>query len=65
MKISKIVVGLIVVVNCLVLAALLLANAVLMYLDPSVLFLSQNAVNFMIAFVLIVLAADYFRQVKD
>ncbi len=61
MKISKIVVGLIVVV----LAALLLANAVLMYLDPSVLFLSQNAVNFMIAFVLIVLAADYFRQVKD
>ncbi len=60
MKINKLVIGLVVIAF----SALLLANAVLTYLDPSNAIFSQTVVNIIIAFVLIVLAADYFNEAK-
>jgi hypothetical protein len=60
MKINKLVIGLVVIAF----SALLLANAVLNYLDPSNAIFSQTVVNIIIAFVLIVLAADYFNEAK-
>jgi uncharacterized membrane protein len=61
MKIDKLVVGLIV----LVLAALLLANGVLMFVDPNSQLFAQDAVNVIVAFVLVVLAGSYFKEVKE
>jgi hypothetical protein len=61
MKIDKLVVGLIV----LVLAALLLANGVLMIIDPNSQIFRQDAVNIIVAFVLVVLAGSYFNEAKE
>jgi hypothetical protein len=61
MKIDKLVVGLIV----LVLAALLLANGVLMIVDPNSQILGQDAINIIVAFVLVVLAGSYFNEAKE
>ncbi len=61
MKIDKLVVGLIVIV----LAALLLANGIIFFVDPSGQFISQEAVNVMIAFVLVVLAGSFFNEAKQ
>ena len=61
MKIDKLVVGLIV----LVLAALLLANGVLMIIDPNSQIFGQDAVNISVAFVLVVLAGSYFNEAKE
>jgi hypothetical protein len=61
MKISKLIVGILVIV----LAALLLANAVLNIVDPSNLLFSQNVVNLTISVVLIILAAEYFNESKQ
>jgi hypothetical protein len=61
MKINKLVIGIVVIA----LSALLLANAVLTYLDPSNAIFSQTIVNIIFAFVLIILAADYFNEAKE
>jgi uncharacterized membrane protein len=61
MKISKLVVGILVIA----LSALLLASAVLTYLDPTNALFSQTVVNIIIALVLIILAADYFNEAKE
>jgi hypothetical protein len=61
MKIDKLVVGLIV----LVLAALLLANAVLIIVDPSTQIFGQDAVNIIVALVLVVLAGSYFKEMQE
>jgi hypothetical protein len=61
MKINKLVIGLTVIA----LSALLLANAVLTYLDPNSAIFSQTIVNIIIAFVLIILAADYFNEARE
>jgi sterol desaturase/sphingolipid hydroxylase (fatty acid hydroxylase superfamily) len=61
MKISILIVGILVIV----LAALLLANAVLNIVDPSNLLFSQNVVNLTISVVLIILAAEYFNESKQ
>jgi hypothetical protein len=61
MKIDKLVVGLIV----LVLAALLLANAVLIIVDPSTHIFGQDAVNIIVALVLVVLAGSYFKEMQE
>ena len=60
-EIDKLVVGLIV----LVLAALLLANGVLMIIDPNSQIFGQDAVNIIVAFVLVVLAGSYFNEAKE
>jgi hypothetical protein len=61
MKIDKLVVGLIVIV----LAALLLANGIITVVDPSSQLFAQNAVNIIVAFVLVVLAGSYFNEAKQ
>jgi uncharacterized membrane protein len=61
MKIDKLIVGLIVIV----LAALLLANGVITFVDPNSQLFAQNAVNVIVAFVLVVLAASYFKETKE
>jgi uncharacterized membrane protein len=61
MKIDKLVVGLIVIV----LAALLLANGVLTFVDPNSQLFAQNAINIIVAFVLVVLAGSYFNEAKQ
>ena len=49
----------------LVLAALLLANGVLMIIDPNSQIFRQDAVNIIVAFVLVVLAGSYFNEAKE
>jgi hypothetical protein len=61
MKIDKLVVGLIVIV----LAALLLANGIITVVDPISQLFAQNAVNIIVAFVLVVLAGSYFNEAKQ
>ena len=61
MKIDKLVVGLVV----LILAALLLANGVLLLVAPPTQLLSQDAVNIIVGFVLVVLAGAYFNEAKE
>ncbi len=61
MKIDKLMVGLIVIV----LAALLLANGIIMYVEPNSQLFEQNTVNVIVAFVLVVLAGSYFNEAKD
>jgi hypothetical protein len=61
MKTNNLVIGLIV----LVLAALLLADGVISYTDPSAQLFSLGDVKGIVGFVLVVLAASYFRASKD
>jgi len=61
MKIDKLVEGLIVIVF----AALLLANGIIFFVDPSSQIFSQEAVNVIVAFVLVVLAAGYFKEAQE
>jgi hypothetical protein len=61
MKIDKLVVGLIVIV----LAALLLSNGIIFFVDPSSQYISQEAINVIVAFVLVVLAGAYFNEAKE
>ena len=61
MKIDKLVVGLIVIVF----AALLLANGIITVVDPNSQLFDQNAVNIIVAFVLVVLAGSYFNEAKQ
>lgn len=61
MKINKLVTGILVIV----LAALLLANAVITIVDPSSQIFTQNAINIIVAVVLIILAASYFNEAKE
>ena len=61
MKIDKLVEGLIVIV----LAALLLANGIIFFVEPSGQIFSQEAVNVIVAFVLVVLAASFFKEAKE
>ena len=61
MKIDKLVVGLVV----LVLAALLLANGVLIMVSPGTQLFSQDIVNIIVGFVLVVLAGAYFNEAKE
>ena len=49
----------------LVLAALLLANGVLILVAPPTQLLSQDAVNIIVGFVLVVLAGAYFNEAKE
>jgi hypothetical protein len=61
MKIDKLVVGLIVIVF----AALLLANSIIFFVDQSSLVFSQEVANLLVAFVLVVLAASFFKEAKE
>ena len=58
MKIDKLVEGLIVIV----LAALLLANAIIFFVDQTSQIFSQEVVNLIVGFVLVVLAAAFFKE---
>jgi len=61
MKINALLVGLIVIV----LAALLLADGIISYVDPSQQMFSLADVKGMVGVVLVVLAASYFRAAKE
>ena len=61
MKINNLLVGLIVIV----LAALLLADGIISYVDPSQQMLSLADVKGIVGVVLVVLAASYFRASKE
>ncbi len=61
MKIDKLVTGLIVIV----LAALLLANGIITVVEPSSQLFAQDAVNIIVAIVLVVLAGSYFNEAKQ
>jgi hypothetical protein len=61
MKIASLVVGLIVIVF----AALLLADGIISYVDPSSQLFSLGAVKGIVGFVLAVLAASYFQKAKE
>jgi hypothetical protein len=47
------------------LAELLLANGVLTFVDPNSQLFAQNAINIIVAFVLVVLAGSYFNEAKQ
>lgn len=61
MKIDKLFEGLIVIV----LAASLLANVLIFFVDQSSQIFSQEVVNVILALVLVVLAALYFTEAKE
>ena len=61
MKISNLIVGIIVIA----LAALLLADGVLSYVDPNSQLFSLSAVKGIVGFVLVVLAASYFKEARE
>ena len=61
MKINNLIVGLIVIV----LAALLLADGIISYADPSSQLLSLADVKGIVGIVLVVLAASYFRSARE
>lgn len=61
MKTPEFIVGLIV----MVFAALLLANGIIMVVDPESQIFSQEVINIIIGFVLVVLAASYFNESKE
>jgi hypothetical protein len=61
MKINNLLVGLIVIV----LAALLLADGIISYVDPSNQMFSLADVKGIVGVVLVVLAASYFRAAKE
>lgn len=61
MKIGNLVVALIVIV----LAALLLADGILSNIEPANEFFNLNAVKGIVGFVLLVLAASYFKAAKE
>jgi hypothetical protein len=61
MKINNLLVGLMVIV----LAALLLADGVISYVDPSNQMFSLADVKGIVGVVLVVLAASYFRAAKE
>jgi hypothetical protein len=61
MKISSLVIGLLVIV----VAALLLADGVLGYVDVGVQLFSLRGVKLAVGFVLVVLAASYFQKGKE
>ncbi|MDG6223527.1 MAG: hypothetical protein QCH99_09750 [Candidatus Bathyarchaeota archaeon] len=49
----------------MVFAALLLANGIIMVVDPESQIFSQEVINIIIGFVLVVLAASYFNESKE
>ncbi|TRO52079.1 hypothetical protein E2P61_04575 [Candidatus Bathyarchaeota archaeon] len=61
MKIDKLVEGLIVIV----LAALLLANAIIFFVDQTSQIFSQEVANLIVGFVLVVLAASFFKEANE
>ena len=61
MKIDSLVVGLIVIV----IAALLLADGIISYVEPSSQMFELGVVKGMVGFVLVVLAASYFQKAKE
>ena len=61
MKTNNLLIGIII----LVLAALLLADGIISYTDPSAQLFSLGDVKGIVGFVLLVLAASYFRAAKD
>ena len=61
MKIDRLIVGLLVIV----VAALLLADGIMGYVDPSIALFSIRGFKLAVGFVLVVLAASYFRQTKE
>jgi hypothetical protein len=61
MKIGNLIVGVIVVAF----AALLLADGILSYVDPSSQFLSLGSVEGLVGFSVLVLAASYFQKAKE